>query len=315
MSFEVTIIGSNSAVPAHGRNPSAQVVTISDKLYLIDCGEGTQMRFQHCGIKWSKINHIFISHLHGDHYFGLIGLISTFHLLKRIKPLEIFAPAALLDIINAQLRAGETKLCYELIFHPTNAKHSQIIYENDEITVETIILNHRIDCTGFLFREKPKDRKINRDKMLEHTIAFDYVPELKKGNDIRLKETGETFANAELTIDPPHARSYAYCCDTAYDEKILPKIKNTDLLYHDCTFDKTSIERAKETFHTTTEQAATLAKKACVQKLLIGHFSAKYSDLNILLEEARQVFPNTELAIEGITFEIPRISEKIKVID
>ncbi|MBP7400006.1 MAG: ribonuclease Z [Chitinophagales bacterium] len=315
MSFEVTIIGSNSAVPAHGRNPSAQVVTISDKLYLIDCGEGTQMRFQHCGIKWSKINQIFISHLHGDHYFGLIGLISTYHLLKRIKPLEIFAPAPLLDIINAQLHVGKTTLCYELIFHPTDSNTSKLIYENDEITVETIILNHRIDCTGFLFREKQKDRKINRDKMQEHNISFDYVPELKKGNDIQLKETGESFSNAELTIDPPQARSYAYCCDTAYDERILHQLKNTDLLYHDCTFDKSGVERAKETFHTTTEQAATMAKKACVQKLLIGHFSAKYSDLNILLEEAKEVFQNTELAIEGITFEIPRIAEKVKVVE
>lgn len=313
MSFTVTIIGSNSAVPAHGRHPSAQVVTISDKLYLVDCGEGTQMRFSACGVKWSKINQVFISHLHGDHYFGLIGLISTFHLLKRIKPLEIFGPAPLLAIINAQLEAGSTNLSYELIFHATDAKQPKVIFENDEITVETIILNHRIDCTGFLFREKQKERKINRDKMQEYNISFDYVPELKKGNNITIAETGEEFQNSELTIDPPHARSYAYCCDTAYDETIIPQIKHTDLFYHDCTFDASGAERAAETFHATTHQAATIAKKAGAHKLLIGHFSAKYSNLQPLLEEAREIFPATELAEEGITFEIPKKLEKVKV--
>lgn len=313
MSFTVTIIGSNSAVPAHGRNPSAQIVTISDKLYLVDCGEGTQMRLSQYGIKWSKINQIFISHMHGDHYFGLIGLISTYHLLKRTKPLEIYGPALLKEIIDLQLAAGNTTLNYVIHFHALDPTKRKVIFENEDITVETVILNHRIDCTGFLFREKQKERKINRDKMLEYNIAFDYVPELKKGNDIVIAETGEKFLNTELTLDPVHARSYAYCCDTAYDETIIPQIKNTDLLYHDCTFDAYGAERAAETFHATTHQAATIAKKAGTGKLLIGHFSAKYSNLQPLLEEAREIFPATALAEEGITFEIPKKLEQVKV--
>ncbi|MFN3939438.1 MAG: ribonuclease Z [Chitinophagales bacterium] len=313
MSFTVTIIGSNSAVPAHGRNPSAQIVTISDKLYLVDCGEGTQMRLSQYGVKWSKINQIFISHMHGDHYFGLIGLISTYHLLKRTKPLEIYGPELLKEIIDLQLKAGNTTLNYPIHFHTIDPKAKKIIFENDDITVETIILSHRIDCTGFLFRERPKERKINREKMLEHNIAFDYVPQLKKGNDIFVEETGEKFLNTELTLDPMHARTYTYCCDTAYDETIIPQIKNTDLLYHDCTFDASGIERAAETFHATTHQAATIAKKAGAGKLLIGHFSAKYSNLQPLLDEAREIFSATELAEEGITFEIPKKLEQVKV--
>ncbi len=312
MSFEVTIIGSNSAVPAHGRNPSAQVVAISDKMYLVDCGEGTQMRLQQLGIKWSKINHIFISHLHGDHYFGLIGMISTYHLLKRTRPLEVFAPAPLEEIIRTQLAAGNTELCFPLIFHPTNPETAQIILENEEITVETIILSHRIACTGFLFREKQKERKINRDKMQEYGVPFHYVPELKQGNDIVLQETGRRIANAELTIDPVPALSYAYCCDTAYDESLLPQIQHVNLLYHDCTFDKASSARAAETFHSTTVQAATIASKARVQQLLIGHFSAKYADLGVLLEEARAVFADTALALEGVTFKVRHAQEAVK---
>lgn len=306
MSFAVTVIGSNSAVPAHGRHPSAQVLTINDRLYLIDCGEGTQMRFNELGIRWMKINQIFISHLHGDHYFGLIGMLSTYHLLKRIKPLDIYAPAPLLDIIMMQLEVGHTVLCYELNFHVLNPEAGIRIYENEDITVDTIVLKHRIDCLGFLFREKQRDRKIDRDKLAMYDIPVELIPDIKKGMDVLDEKTGERILNKDITIDPVRVRSYAYCCDTAYNSDMVDQIKDVDLLYHDCTFDEQSTQRAADTFHSTTKQAAEIAKLAGAKKLLIGHFSSKYDNLNPLLVEAKQVFENSVLAIEGKTFVIER---------
>lgn len=306
MGFTITIIGSNSAVPAHGRHPSAQHISLQDKSYLIDCGEGTQMRMQELNIRQSRINHIFISHLHGDHYFGLIGLISTFHLLKRNKPLHIYAPKELLPIINIQLDAGQTRLCYEIIFHPLNPVSSEMIYENEDLSVYTIVLKHRIDCLGFLFKEKQRERKIIKEKMEEYTIPFDLVPDIKKGMDITDPETGKKISNKELTSDPLRARSYAYCSDTAYNEEMLVQIQGVDLIYHDCTFAEGSRERAIETYHSTTKQAAEIAKKANAKQLLIGHFSSKYENLQPLLAEAKEFFPETILAIEGRVVEIER---------
>lgn len=306
MSFSVTVIGSNSAIPAHGRHPSAQILNICDKLYLVDCGEGTQMRLFDSGFKWMRINQIFITHLHGDHYFGLIGIISTCHLLKRNRPLDIYGPAQLIEIIQLQLAAGQTQLCYELNFHPLDPDVSKRIYENEDITVDTIILKHRIGCTGFLFKEKERERKIIKEKITEYRIPIELIPDIKKGMDILDEETGERIPNKELTIDPVRARSYAYCCDTAYHEEIIPQIKNADLLYHDCTFDHANEQRAIDTFHSTTKQAAEIAKRAGVKQLMIGHFSSKYDDLYPLLDEAREVFEETILAIEGKTYEILR---------
>ena len=306
MGFSVTILGSNSAIPAHGRHPSAQVLTIQDKNYLIDCGEGTQMRLHEMGIKASRINHVFISHLHGDHYFGLIGLVSTYHLLKRNRPLHIYAPKALLPILHAQLQAGQTQLCYELCFHALHPQLTATIIDNEDITVETIVLKHRIDCLGFLFREKNRERKIIRENMLAYNISFDMVPALKQGLDITDPETGKTIPNSALTKDPLRARSYAYCCDTTYNEDMLEQIKEVDLLYHDCTFAEESRQRAADTFHSTTKQAADTAKRANVKQLMIGHFSSKYENLQPLLAEAKEVFPETILALEGKTIEIER---------
>lgn len=306
MSFSVTVIGSNSAIPAHGRHPSAQVVTINDKFYMIDCGEGTQMRLFDEGIKWMRINHIFITHMHGDHYFGLIGILSTFHLLKRPRPLEVYGPPELIDIINIQLEAGQTTLCYELNFHPVDPNASKRIFENEDITVDTIILKHRIGCTGFLFKEKQRDRKIIREKITEYQIPVELIPDIKKGLDILDEETGERIPNEELTIDPPHARSYAYCCDTAFNKDMVQQVKGVDLLYHDCTFDEANTQRAIDTFHSTTKQAAEIARLAEVKQLMIGHYSSKYDDLYVLLDEAREVFEETVLAIEGKTYEILR---------
>lgn len=306
MSFSVTIIGSNSAIPAHGRHPSSQLLTIQDKLYLIDCGEGTQMRFQELNIRSSRINHVFISHLHGDHYFGLIGLISTYHLLKRTRPLEIYAPKELEEIIQIQLRAGQTHLCYDIIFHTLDPGRSERILENDDIIVDTIVLKHRIDCLGFLFREKQRARKIIREKIEEYEIPLDLIPDLKKGYDVVDTRTGEKILNSQLTLDALRSRSYAYCTDTAFNTDMVETIRDVDLLYHDCTFDDSGSQRASDTYHSTTKQAAAMAKLAGAKQLMIGHYSSKYENLNPLLAEAKSVFENSILAIEGNTVTIDR---------
>ncbi len=306
MSFSVTVIGSNSAIPAHGRHPSAQILTINDKLYLIDCGEGTQMRFNELGIRWMKINHIFISHLHGDHYFGLIGVISTYHLLKRNRPLEIFAPKVLLDIIQIQLTAGQTSLCYELIFHVLDPDKPTRIFESEDIIVDTIVLKHRIECLGFLFKEKLRERKIIKEKLIEYDIPVELIPQIKKGMDVIDEKTGVRILNKDITLDPLRARSYAYCCDTAFNADVAEQLNGVDLLYHDCTFDEQSKQRAFDTFHSTTKQAAEMAKISDVKKLMIGHFSSKYDDLYPLLAEAKEVFENTILALEGKVVTIER---------
>lgn len=306
MSFSVTVIGSNSAIPAHGRHPSAQVVTIHDKVYLIDCGEGTQIRLNEFGIKWMKTNQIFISHLHGDHYFGLIGVVSTCHLMRRNRPLDIYGPAGLEEIIRGQLLAGQTELVYELRFHVLDPTRSERIYENEDITVDTIVLNHRIPCLGFIFREKQRQRKIIREKLDALQIPVELIPDIKAGKDILDEATGERILNSEITIDPPRPRSYAYCCDTAYFPDLVPDIKGVDLLYHDSTFSEDSEQRAADTYHSTTKQAASIAVVAEVGKLMIGHFSSKYDDLQPLLKEAQEIFPNTVLAIEGRTTTIER---------
>ena len=304
MTFQITILGSNSAVPAHGRNPSAQVVEISKKPYLIDCGEGTQMRFSQYGIKSSRIEQIFISHLHGDHYFGLIGLISSYHLLRRNKPLDIFSPTGLEEIIRVQLEAGQTELCYPLHFHIVDTERHQMIFENRQMEVWSLPLNHRIPCSGFMFREKKKERRINKELFEAMQLPHHLAPRLKAGEDVQDPSTGEFLSNKKLTLPPNHERSYAYCSDTAYYEPLIDQIKDADILYHDCTFDKAGTDRAVQTYHGTTEHAATIAQKAGVSRLLIGHFSAKYEDLSPLLEEAREIFPETELALEGEVFQV-----------
>lgn len=306
MSFSVTVLGSNSAIPAHGRHPSAQVLSIHDKLYLIDCGEGTQMRFNELGIRWMKINQIFITHLHGDHYFGLIGVLSTYHLLKRSRPLHIYGPAGLRELIEMQLLAGQTVLCYELHFHILEPDKPAVIYQNADLSVETIPLKHRIACTGFLFREKQGDRKIIKEKIDEFGVPVEQIPFLKKGADFVREPGSEPIANTELTRDPLRARSFAYCCDTAFNEEMFGQIRGVDLLYHDCTFDSNSTQRAADTYHSTTLQAAGTAKAAGAKQLLIGHFSSKYEDLYALLDEAKTVFPNALLALEGRTITIER---------
>lgn len=301
MTFEVTILGSSSASPTYQRHPSAQIVNISERFFLIDCGEGTQIQMERYKIKYHRINRIFISHLHGDHFFGLMGLLSTMHLQGRTKELHLYAPKELKEIIDIQLLYSQTRLRYEIIYHDLNAEKSEIIYEDEHLIIETIILNHRIPCTGFLFREKRKPRKLIRDLITKYEIPVSAFTSLKMGNDYT-DESGKVYKNESLTEPSKSARSYAYCSDTAYNEAILDQLKDVDLLYHEATFLDEMIDRANETFHTTAKQAGIIAKKGNVKRLLIGHFSARYKELDSLLAEARTEFPDTELALEGVKF-------------
>lgn len=302
MIFEVSILGSSSATPIYQRHPTAQIVNIHERFFLVDCGEGTLIQMNRYKVKYHRINHIFISHLHGDHYLGLLGLMSTMHLQGRTMDLHVYGPPPLEEIIDVQLRYSETMLRYKVHFHPLNAQKSEVIFDDESMTIRTIILSHRIPCTGFLFSEKQGLRKLKKDKLYEYQVPIASYQSLKNGEDFEYK--GKRIPNSELTTPARKARSYAFCSDTRYDESIIPAIKNVNLLYHEATFLSDKKERAKETFHSTAADAATIALKAGVKRLIIGHFSARYKNLYPLLEEAREVFPDTTLAIEGDSFKI-----------
>jgi ribonuclease Z len=303
MKFEVTILGSSSATPIFNRNPSSQTLNINDRLYLIDCGEGTQQQMLRFGVKASRIDNIFISHLHGDHYLGLVGLLSSLHLNGRTKPLNLFAPFQLKEIIDIQLKYSETELQYEINYVDTDPAKPALIFENQDITVETIPLYHRIPTTGFLFKQKNRNRKLLKDKAEELNIPVEYYTALKKGQNY-VAPDGRVYKNSDLTVAPEAPKTYAYCSDTIYSEQYFKQISGVDLLYHESTFLNDMLERAQSTFHTTALQAGHVALKTSVKKLALGHFSARYKTLDDLLAEAQTVFPNSELAIEGKTFVI-----------
>ncbi len=303
MIFSVTILGSNSAIPAYGRYPTAQYLNINDTCYLIDCGEAAQMRIEQLGLKKSRIDYIFISHLHGDHYFGLIGLLTSYQLLQRNRPLTIFCPPGLQEIIELQLGDAKGQLNFKLEFITTSNDTSYCLLANEDIEVYTIPLHHRIHCTGFLFRELKRNRKMIKEKIEQYHIPISAIPSIKIGNDF-ITPQGDVIPNEWITIPAKKPRSYAYCSDTAFNLNIVPLIREVDLLYHEATFLQENIDRAELTLHSTALQAATIAQEAHVQSLIIGHFSAKYANLEPLLLEAKSIFPNTELAIEGRTFEI-----------
>jgi ribonuclease Z len=301
MKFEVTILGSSSATPIFNRNPTAQILNINEKLYLVDCAEGTQQQMLRFDIKASRIDYIFISHLHGDHYLGLVGLLSSMHLNGRKKTLKVFCPPPLKEIVDLQLKYSETTLNYPVEFIFTDATSRGVILENQDIFVETIPLNHRIPCTGFLFRQKKRLRKLIKEKIEELEIPIPYYTSIKKGNDYEASD-GTIYKNSALTIEPQEPKSYAYVSDTLYNEKYLPQINAVTLLYHEATFLNDMLDRANQTHHTTALQAGEVAVKVNAGKLIIGHFSARYKTLNELLDEAQSIFPNTELAVEGKTF-------------
>lgn len=302
--FSVLILGSASASPTLKRNPTAQLLNINEQYYLIDCGEGTQLRLREHKIKFQRLNHIFISHLHGDHYLGLIGLLQTMHLLGRTVDLNLYGPPQLKEIIDIHLKYSNSTLRYSLIFHPTHTEKTEVIFENDQIKVSTLILNHRIPCTGFLFKEKDKPRKINPKAIAKHCIPKHAINGLKKGEDYIVFDTKKIIKNEVLTLKPAKSRSYAFCSDTKYCESIIPQITNIDLLYHEATFMQSEEKRAKETYHSTAQQAAQVALKANVKLLIIGHFSNRYLKLEDLLAEAKTIFERTALALENSVFEI-----------
>jgi len=303
LKFELTILGCSSATPTSDRNPTSQVLNVHERLFLIDCGEAAQIQLRKFSIRFQKIDHIFISHLHGDHYLGLVGLLGTMHLLGRTKKLKIYSPKGLQEIVEVQHKHSDTFLRYPIEFVELDTENRNTIFENDSVTVETIPLSHRIPCCGFLFTEKEGERKIIPEKLAEHKVRTAYINKIKKGEDYKT-EDDRLIPNSELTVPPTPPRSFAYCSDTIFLPALVPVIKGVDLLYHEATFASDMGERAAETFHSTAAQAATIAQKAEVKQLIIGHYSARYNDLSILLEEAKAVFENTLLAEEGKTYEV-----------
>lgn len=303
MAFNITILGSSGALPAYGRYPSSQLVEIRNRYFLVDCGEGAQMQLMRYQVNLHRINHILISHLHGDHYLGLMGLIFTMHLLRRTNDLHLYSHRGLDDIITTHLKHAHSVPSFKIIFHQLEKDLQETIFEDDALSVQTIPLVHKLTCSGFLFREKIKPRRVDKTRLPEG-LLIQQIANLKKGHDIVDKNGNVLYKNEELTLPPRRSRSYAYCSDTAYNEDIVKLIRGVDILYHEATFGIDERSKAGETLHSTAAQAATIAKKATVHKLLIGHFSARYKDLTPLLDEAKSVFEPVELAVEGSMFSI-----------
>lgn len=300
--MKLNILGCYSATPRTNTNPTSQVLDINNHLFLIDCGEGTQVELRRNKIKFSRIKHVFISHLHGDHYFGLVGLISTFRLLTRETDLHIYGPKGLKEVITLQLKLSDSWTNYKLIFHELTSKESQLIFEDDKVEVHTIPLDHRIYTNGFLFKEKAGDRKLDINAVLNADISQAYYRKLKQGSDV-INESGEVIKNESVTKDPIKPKSYAFCSDTAYNETIIPIIKNVDVLYHESTFLEKNKTLCQPTKHSSAKQAATIASKANVGQLILGHYSTRYDDINQFKDEAQTIFEYVELAEDGKVFE------------
>jgi len=298
VSFEIAILGSGAAIPTSRRNPTSQYIVCNERHILIDCGEGTQMQIRKYGVRFQRINHILISHLHGDHFFGLVGLISTMRLMGRDKNLVIYGPVGLEMIVRTQLEIGDAKLDFEIEFVELDGKTSRMIYEDNLIEIHTFPLKHRIPTNGFLIKEKIKERKLNSSKVKGSGLLFEHLHRLKSGEDI-ITDDGKVFKNEDYTLPPNPSRSYAYCSDTAYYEDLLPHVQGVDLLYHEATFIEKEKSRAKATFHSTAKQAATIALKSGVKKLLLGHISARYSNDLDHLNEAAEIFENVLVAEDG----------------
>ncbi|WP_347926308.1 ribonuclease Z [Pontimicrobium sp. SW4] len=301
--MKLTILGCHSATPRIDTHPTSQVLEIRNHIFLIDCGEGTQVQLRKNKIKFNRIKHIFISHLHGDHYFGLVGLISTFRLLTRETDLHIYAPKGLKELITMHMKLADSWTNYKLIFHELTSTESKLIFEDDKVEVHTIPLDHRIYTNGFLFKEKEKERKLILGAAEDVNINKVYYRKLKQGFDV-VNEDGELIKNEQVTKRGEMPKSYAFCSDTAYNESIVPVIKDVDVLYHESTFLEKLSHLGDKTKHSTAKQAATIAKKANAKKLILGHFSTRYDDLSEFVEEASEVFENVDIAEAGKTFEL-----------
>lgn len=297
--FGVTILGNNSALPAYDRHPTSQVVTLNDELFLIDCGEGAQMQMTKFKVRKSRINRIFISHLHGDHYFGLPGLLTSYGLLGRSQDLHIYAPPQLQKVLSEIFSVGDTRLPFTIHFHAIY--QPGLLIDEDKFSVECFRVFHRVECFGFLIREKRKPRKILKEKIENYDIPHAVFNSIQEGADY-IAPDGSVIRNEQITVANRQSCSYAFCADTAYNESLVPILQNVSMMYHETTYLKAMEEKAASRFHSTTIQAATLARMANAGKLLIGHFSSKYELLDPFLEETIEVFPQTQLALEGVTY-------------
>jgi ribonuclease Z len=300
--MKLTILGCYAATPRTFTNPTSQVLEIKSRLFLIDCGEGTQVQLRKNKIKFSKINHIFISHLHGDHLYGLIGTISTFSLLGRTTDLHVYGPKGIKELILLQLKLTESWTTYNLFFHELESKESEIVFEDQKVIVKTIPLKHRVYTNGFLFQEKPGDRKLNVDAVQNYNIHTAYYQKIKNGGNIMLDD-GTVIENEKLSFDPIAPMSYAFCSDTVYHEAIIPIIENVDVLYHESTFLESEAILAEKTLHSTAKEAATIALKANAKQLILGHYSTRYEGIERFKEEAETVFSNVLLGNDGVSFE------------
>jgi ribonuclease Z len=301
--MKLTILGCYAATPRTFTNPTSQVLEIRNKLFLIDCAEGTQVQLRKNKIKFSSINHIFISHLHGDHFFGLIGLISTFCLLNRSNDLTVFGPVGIQEIIKLQLKLSNSWPQFKLIFVELSSVESEIIFEDEKVTVKTIPLKHRVYTNGYLFEEKLKERKLNIEAVAKYKIEKCYFQNIKNGKNITT-DNGIEILNSELSFDPPVPKSYAFCSDTIFEETIVETIQNVDVLYHESTFLESEIALAQKTMHSTAKQAAKIAKMANVKKLILGHYSTRYDSIELFKDEAKTIFQNTFLANDGLIFNL-----------
>lgn len=300
--MKLNILGCYSATPRTFTNPTAQVLEIKNHHFLIDCGEGTQVQLRRHKIKFNRIKHVFISHLHGDHCFGLVGLISTMRLLTREADLHIYAPKGLKEVITLQMKLANSWTDYQLIFHELTNSESELIFEDDKVEVYTIPLDHRVYTNGFLFKEKEGERKLDMHAVLNADIDVAYYRKLKQGFDV-LNNQGVRIVNETVTRPPERPKQYAFCSDTAYKEDIIPLITGVDALYHESTFLEQHAKLASKTKHSTAKEAAKIAGKAQVGKLILGHYSTRYDDLNVFKTEANEYFKNVELADDGKVFE------------
>jgi len=299
--MKLTILGCYSATPRALNNTTSQVLEISNHMFLIDCGEGTQVHLRRHKIKFNRIKHIFISHLHGDHFFGLVGLISTFRLLTRETDLHIYGPVGVKEVVTLQMKLADSWTNYNLIFHELISDKSELIFEDDEVQVFTIPLSHRIYTNGFLFKEKEGNRKLDMGLVEDANINVAYYRKLAQGFDVT-NEDGVLIKNNTVTKPGAKPKSYAFCSDTMYKEAIVPIIKNVDVLYHESTFLENLAHLATKTKHATAKQAATIAKKANAGVLLLGHYSTRYDSLEVFKEEAKSVFEHVELCEDGKVF-------------
>jgi len=297
-----TVLGSNSALPTSERFSSAHVLQMHGRFFLIDCAEGTQILLRKNKFSFAAIDNIFITHLHGDHYLGLFGLLSSFNMLGRKKDIHIYGPQKLQEIIDFHIRFIENEMLFKIIFHPIDEK-TAIIYEDKVMTITAFPMKHRIPTFGFLFQEKQKPRNVKRESLAQYEIPIKEIRNIKEGADF-ITLSGDVIPNSELTHEPPKTVSFAFCSDTKYNEKIIPIITEVDLLYHEATFTEEFLERAKQTFHSTAKQAATIALKANVKKLAIGHFSARFKNTTLLEQEAQSIFPETIAVYDGMKIEI-----------